>query len=46
MSTAQLRAKLRQAQSRHRQAVNRYNNGVRRLERERQAAIRRLRSLK
>ena len=46
MSTAQLRAKLRQAQSRYRQAVNRYNNGVRRLERERQAAIRRLRSLK
>lgn len=45
MSTAQFRAKLRQAQNRHRQAVSRYNNSVRRLERERQAALRRLRNL-
>ena len=45
MTAAQLRMKLRQAQTRQRHAINRYNAEVRRINREQQAAIRRLRNL-
>jgi len=44
MSPAQYRAKLRMQHNRIRHAQNRLNSELRRIERERQAAIRRLRN--